>query len=428
MRNFLFFALLIFVACQNPTEPASEPDTPKAVFIILDGIPADVLEQVETPVLDEIAGENGYTRAYVGGEKGTYNETPTISAPGYMNLLTATWANKHNVWNNYKQSPNYSYWNIFRIAEQHDTSLQTAIFSTWLDNRTVLVGEGAAQAGDFTLDYAYDGFETDTVRFPHDEKRQYILDIDELVTDEAGRYIREKAPDLSWVYLEYTDDMGHAFGDSEEMYRAVRLADAQVGKVWSAIKERATMNEDWMIFITTDHGRDSISGKGHGNQSLRERTTWMVTNADDLNERFTDGEPPVIDIMPSILSHLGISAPETVRQEMDGISLVGKVSLDHLQAQLNDQTLELSWQPIQADGEAQILLAFANDFQKGQKDTFREVGKAAVADGKFEFQLSPEQMESFEQSGFLKVLVKGPHNWANYWIVNPPQQAESAAG
>lgn len=419
MRNFLFFALLAIAACQKPTDTTSEP-TPKAVFIILDGIPTDVLEQVATPVLDEIAGANGYTRSYVGGDLGTYNETPTISAPGYMNLLTASWANKHNVWNNYNQAPNYNYWNIFRIAEEADSSLQTAIFSTWLDNRTILVGEGANQAGDFNIDYAFDGFETDTVRFPHDEKRQFILDIDELVTDEAGRYIAEQAPDLSWVYLEYTDDMGHAFGDSEEMYRAVRLADAQVGKVWSAIKKRETMGEDWMIVITTDHGRDSISGKGHGNQSLRERTTWMVTNAQDLNERFTNGEPPVIDIAPSILSHLGIALPESVRSEMDGIPFIGKVSLDHVQARLGDQNLEVSWQAVIPDGEAQILLAFSNDFQQGGTDSYHELGKAAVANGKFETELSAEQWALYEKSAFLKILIKGPYNWANYWIKANP--------
>lgn len=39
---------------------------------------------------DEIAAAGGYTRAYVGGQLGGRTQTPTISASGYVNHLTAT--------------------------------------------------------------------------------------------------------------------------------------------------------------------------------------------------------------------------------------------------------------------------------------------------------------------------------------------------
>ena len=270
----------------------------KAVFIILDGIPADVIESVETPALDEISEMGGYTRAYTGGLAGGYSETPTISAVGYNSLLTGVWANKHNVWGNSIKEPNYHYWNIFRIAKNHNSELQTAVFSTWLDNRTKLIGENLEEAGSIKMDYAFDGFEYDTVNFPHTEDRSYIFDIDEHVSKEAGRYIKEKGPDLSWVYLEFTDDMGHRYGDGAEMEDAVRKADKQVNRIWQSIKEREkNYGEDWMILITTDHGRDAKTGKGHGGQSERERTIWISTNADNLNESFYM-MPGMVDIMP----------------------------------------------------------------------------------------------------------------------------------
>jgi predicted AlkP superfamily pyrophosphatase or phosphodiesterase len=62
----------------------------KAIFILLDGIPADVIENVDTPFLDQIAAAGGYSRAYVGGEKGGKSESPTISSVGYNSLLTGT--------------------------------------------------------------------------------------------------------------------------------------------------------------------------------------------------------------------------------------------------------------------------------------------------------------------------------------------------
>ena len=79
--------------------------------------------------------------------------------------------------------------------------------------------------------------------------------------------MQEKGPDLSWVYLEYTDNMGHTYGDSPQMYDAVEVADQQIGKIWTAIQQREKkLDEEWLIIITTDHGRDAATGKDHGGQ------------------------------------------------------------------------------------------------------------------------------------------------------------------
>ncbi|MDX2260113.1 MAG: alkaline phosphatase family protein [Gemmatimonadales bacterium] len=322
--RILHLALLsatLVSACHVPlTRSAATPR--KAVFIILDGIPADVIERVPTPAIDAIAAAGGYTRAHVGGELGGPTETPTISAPGYMSLLTGTWANKHNVRGNSNLSPNYAYWNLFRIIESVEPSRHTALFSTWLDNRTVLIGEGRPDAGDFRLDHSADGFEQDTITFPHDPASQYIRAIDERVASDAAAYIAAHGPDLSWVYLQHTDDAGHAHGDSEGFFTAVQQADARVGRIWAAVKQRQSMGEEWMIVVTTDHGRDARTGKGHGGQSARERTTWIVTNQPGLDARFTEGTPAIVDIAPSILQHLRITAPAAVARAMDGVSFL----------------------------------------------------------------------------------------------------------
>ncbi len=301
-------------------EPSGPPR--KAVFILLDGIPADVMERVPTPILDEIAAAGGYTRAHVGGEIGGATETPTVSAPGYMSLLTGTWANKHNVRGNSNQTPNYDYWNIFRAVETMQPQRRTALFSTWTDNRTVLIGLGRPRAGDFRIDHVVDGFELDTIAFPHDRQSEYIRAIDDRVASEAAAHIAAVGPDLSWVYLQHTDDAGHANGDSPRLHDAVQQADARIGRIWEAVKRRQALGEDWMIVITTDHGRDAVTGRGHGGQSARERTTWIVTNQPGLSERFTRGMPAIVDIAPSILQHLGVVVPEGVGKGMDGVSFL----------------------------------------------------------------------------------------------------------
>ena len=124
----------------------------KALFIIVDGIAADVIETQPTPHLDAIASIGGYTRATMGGEKGGYSQTPTISAVGYNSLLTGTWVNKHNVWGNDIKAPNYHYPTIFRYFKDQYPTKKAAVFSTWQDNRTKLIGEGLDGTNKIQLD------------------------------------------------------------------------------------------------------------------------------------------------------------------------------------------------------------------------------------------------------------------------------------
>lgn len=330
MRKTVLFTTFLFLIAGTPLFAQNEPNGAavasgrKAIFIVVDGIPADVIESTATPWIDAISNEGAYTRAYVGGEVGGESQSPTVSAVGYQSLITGTWANKHNIFNNSPDAVNYDYWDIFRIAKNADAGFSTALFSTWLDNRTVLIGDGLEQAGGKKIDYAFDGFENDLERFPHDDAKNYIRNIDELVSQEAARYIRSHGPHLSWVYLQHTDDVGHRHGDSPELRDAVEWTDAQLGKIWQAVQERIlATGEQWLIIVTTDHGRDEATGKSHGRQSPRERETWIATNAKELEDSFYS-KPGIVDILPSITTHLGISLPDVIAAQLDGRSFISR--------------------------------------------------------------------------------------------------------
>jgi CubicO group peptidase (beta-lactamase class C family) len=88
------------------------------------------------------------------------------------------------------------------------------------------------------------------------------------------------------------------------------------------VKSRQASGEDWMVVVTTDHGRDPVTGKDHGGQTARERTTWIVTNQSRLDARFTGGSSAIVDIAPSILQHLGIAPPAEVAEAFDGVSFL----------------------------------------------------------------------------------------------------------
>ncbi len=383
----------------------------KAIFVIVDGIAADVIEKQPTPFLDKIAKAGGYTRAHVGGEKDGYSQTPTISAVGYNSLLTGTWVNKHNVWDNDIKAPNYNYWTIFRFLKEQYPDKKTAVFSSWLDNRTKLVGESLPQTNNLQLSYHFDGLELDTVNYPHDKKRDFMHRIDEAVVNSATEYIKTEAPDLSWVYLEYTDDMGHMFGDSPEFFRAVEFMDQQMGRLWDAIQYREKQfKEDWVIYITTDHGRDAKTGKGHGGQSDRERSTWIVTNAKGLNDYFKNGNPGVVDIMPSIAKHIGLQIPKEKLMEVDGISLTGKLSATNAQASLSEGKLIVSWKAV-GKGDAKIWLATTNNFKEGGKDEYKLMKTVPVSAGEAVIDVSSLN------SSFYKIVVETKENYLNRWII-----------
>jgi hypothetical protein len=388
----------------------------KTIFVIVDGIPADLIEKLPMPALDSIAGGKGYKRAFVGGEKGGYSETPTISAVGYNTVLTGTWLNKHNVWGNYGKdiaNPNYNYKTIFRLLKDSDPMKKTAIFSSWLDNRTKLIGEGLPGTDSILLDYKYDSLEYDTITYPNDTTSNRMHLIDEAVVNRTAEVIKKNAPDLSWVYLEFTDDMGHMFGDSPQFYDAIKTMDNQMSRIWKAIQYRKkNFNEEWLIVITTDHGRDAATGKDHGGQSDRERSGWIVTNARDLNNHFKDDSISIADIMPTIARFMELKMKPEVAREVDGVSLVGKLGATNLKAVYENGMLKINWDKKSNSGNAKVWLATTNNFETGEPDEYKLLGEVPLTAEKAEFKVkeSPD--------GFYKVVLESPYNTINRWIVS----------
>ena len=383
----------------------------KVVFIIVDGISADQLKVAKTPYLDSIGVLGRYSDAYVGGAKDTYSETPTISAVGYNSLLTGTWANKHNVWGNKIKAPNYNYPTIFRLFKNKNPKGTIGVFSSWLDNRTKLVGDGLKETEYIKVDYVFDGLEYDTINFPHDKQRNFMKLIDYSVADYATKTIMEKAPDVSWVYLEFSDDIGHKFGDSEQFNAAVHFEDMLVGKIWNAIKKREKAHkEDWLLIVTTDHGRKPKDGKDHGGQSDRERSTWIITNVKNTNPYFKNHTPAIVDILPTMTNFLQINVPTDIKREWDGVSLIRPVDVINLKVKKEKRNLLLTWKSLSNNTNGNLYISSSNNFKSGGKDSYKHIASISLKKEQATIPLNKIP------KGFCKLILETPNTVLNTWI------------
>ena len=250
----------------------------------------------------------------------------------------------------------------------------------------------------------------DSIRFPKKEKDLHIFDIDEQISKDAAEGIRTDAPDLSWVYLWYTDDAGHIAGNGAFFDEYVRKADEQVARIWEAVKYReANFDEEWMVVITTDHGRGE-NGHDHGGQSWRERTTWVSTNV-PVNSHFTSGKLAITDIAPSICRFMDFEVPQSVLWEQDGMSFVGDADIYDLQTMPYDNTVGLSWKCYSENVPVTVYVAVTNKFKEGDEDEWIKL--VTLPAGKRSYTVD---LQALPESKFYKFVIVAPGNHLNRWL------------
>lgn len=383
----------------------------KVVYIIMDGIPASCIERLHPQTIFSIAAKGAYSRGYTGGTVGMYSQTPTISAVGYNDILTGTWSNKHHVFNNSDQKPNYNYWSLFRIAKAQTRNVKTALFSSWTDNRTMLIGAGKKETDSLKIDYVYDGYELDKVHYPDKKNQRQIFEIDSVVTCKAADCIRKDAPDFSWTYLWYTDDAFHMFGNGKYSDEYVLKTDALIANIWNAVQYREkNFGEQWMIIVTTDHGRTE-NGHGHGGQSATERCIWMSTNIKNVNGEFGSPLLSHVDILPTICRYMNFKVPEELARELDGISFIGRRDIYDLQSTPYDRTITLHWKSAKVPTTATIYITPTNKFAEGGHDVWVKAGSVLSTKGEYKIDLS-----RFPTSDMYKVDVCTSDTHLNRWV------------
>jgi hypothetical protein len=170
-------------------------------------------------------------------------------------------------------------------------------------------------------------------------------------------------------------------------------------------------NEAWQLYITTDHGRDATSGRHHGGQSERERLTWIVTNVAGLNDYFYDHTPGIVSILPTMLRSHDIKPTKEQLWELDGVPLIGKVSIADAKATREGDMVRLGWKALEKKGTVKIWLATTNNYAKGGKDDYILIDRVKTKKEGTVINLAKWP------SDFYKIVIEGKNNPINTWVL-----------
>ena len=283
--------------CGAGGEALAAQPTPRVLLIGIDGVRPDVLAEVPTPSIDALAASGWYTAR-------ARTTTPSVSGPSWSSMLTGVWPGKHGVTNNNFTGRDYDAWPSFLVrAERERPELATFAAVDWLPLAELPEG-GPVLPGAIDMRVVLNGYD------------HGWAEGDAEVTARAVHHLGEADPDAMFVYLGNPDETSHRHGSIGTEYRdAIALADRHVGMLIDAVRARPGFaNEDWLVLISTDHGRRADGG--HGGDSPEEMTIFIlasgVAGADEGSAAnpATAGWPPpgpadIVDIAPTALAHLG---------------------------------------------------------------------------------------------------------------------------
>ncbi len=248
----LFIIILATMLCDNAS---AQQKAPKVLIIGIDGCRPDALIQASTPHIDALNSTGAFTPI-------AQTRPVTSSGPGWSNMLTGVWQNKHGVVDNSFNGSHFDlYPHFFDRIKANDPTIYCASVVRWSPIQSEI-----PKNADIDIS---------------------ITSSDQVVTDEASDLLKNYADlDVLFVHLDDVDHAGHTYGFSPlvpQYIEAIEEKDAQVGQMVDALRSRKNYaNEDWLIMVSTDHGG---LGTTHGGPSEEERTIFIVVNGERVKHQ-----------------------------------------------------------------------------------------------------------------------------------------------
>ncbi len=289
-------------ACSPSPDATSGRPAAKVLLIGIDGVRPDVLAEVSTPAIDSLAAGGWYTAE-------ARTTTPSVSGPSWSSMLTGVWPAKHGVLDNGFEGRRYEEYPAFlTLAERHRPELGTFAALDWMPLASLEGGRPVLTDALDTL-VAVDGYEFGWA------------EADSIIATRAAQHLAAAEVDAAFVYLGNPDETSHRHGSIGVEYRdAIALSDRHVGWLVNALRARpAYREEDWLVLISTDHGRREDGG--HGGDSPEEMTIFILASGPSTAGWPRPGSRPtyIVDVPATALHHLGV--PPDPGAGLDGESL-----------------------------------------------------------------------------------------------------------
>lgn len=310
MRLLLTATLLSFAVYANAQLPT------KVLVIGIDGVRSDALLQANTPNIDSLTAEGTFTYT-------SWHVRTTLSGPGWSDIMTGVWEEKHEVLNNQYTDKNWDDYPYFVTrAKEHRPDIHAVQVTSW------------APMSDSVYNDGWDA--------------KLILPSDNDCVAAAVDSLSNSADlDVLFIHIDDVDYVGHSSGFDPingNYMDAIETADGQVGQLMAALKSRPQFeNEDWVVLLTTDHGGFLL---GHGGITKQERQVWWIgwsnkgvipqlelnNDLSDLSgtdysapdEADFDDAPFLVDIAVTALDHLlpGVDPDTVAAWDLDGRSWI----------------------------------------------------------------------------------------------------------
>jgi predicted AlkP superfamily pyrophosphatase or phosphodiesterase len=272
----------------------------KALVIGIDGCRTDALLAAKAPHLHGLIRQGAFSEATeVLGPRPAGADT--VSGPGWSNILTGVWPDKHGVTDNkFKGARLQEYPHFFRRLKEHQPRAFTASLVVWEPIHQSIVSAA------------------DDSRPMKKESEEYRVG-DARLAEEARKLLAEGNPDVLFLHFDNVDGTGHKKGfhpKVPEYLAAIEGVDAHIGSILQSLRQRPTYaREDWLIVVCTDHGGQ---GTGHSGGATKEeiRRVFLIVSGSSVAPGKIEGPTALVDVVPTVLTHLQV--PLKSEWKLDG--------------------------------------------------------------------------------------------------------------